>query len=177
MILHVSLDGTWVSEDIDLEQLYEAEWVLGEDDLKVAIVAAIGALLADNLDASGYTLDYIEDSNGNELTISGSGDLTEVAQFTWHVLGNAYSSNEWGKYFAYVDNQCWGWFDFDRMDKIDDEFHSIMEYGDEEGWAKEHSEDPPAEWQSHINWESKAEEMLEGYSVTEWGGETYVFCE
>lgn len=177
MILNISLDGLWASEDIDLEELYKADWVLDEDDLKAAIVADIGGLLADNPDAIGYTLEYIEDSDGNELTISSSGDLTEVAQFAWHVLGNAYSSDEWGKYFAYVNNKGWTWFDFDRMDKVDDNFHSILEYGDQEGWAKEHSEDPPTEWQNHIDWESKAEEMLEGYSVMEWSGEMYVFCE
>lgn len=177
MILHVTLDGSWASGDIDLEELYAASWILDEDDLKVAIVASIGGLLADNPDVSGYMLEYIEDSDDNGLTISSDGDLTEVAQFAWHVLSNTYSSGEWGKYFAYVDNQGWRWFDFDRMDKIDDNYHSTMEYGDEEEWAKEHSEDPPMEWQNHIDWESKAEEMLEGYSVTEWGGEKYVFCE
>lgn len=184
MILNVDISGAWESEDIDLESLYALSWVLGEDDMAEAIMLAVADLAIEN--GIAFELvepDYIEDDNGNELNITSNPGMywvREVAKFAWHVLWKSDSKGDWGKYFAYVDNEHWNQFDFDKMSKIDDEFR--MEFdGDYEDyareWMDEQGEDLPSHLEDHFDYKSYGEYLIDGENAIEWGYETYLFSE
>lgn len=179
MILNVDFKGAYGCEDIDLEELYKLDWVLCEADMEEAIRAKLGFIAAEDGGITGFAPDYVKDDDGNELHVSDRKDwIGELSKFAWHVLDESSDSDEWKKYFAYVYNVGWAWFNFDRMNKIDEEYFQELE-GDIEDFAKgrmaEDGDSIPDYLESHFDYESYGESLLEDYSRCEWNYVEYLF--
>lgn len=182
MILNVDIKGTWDNEDICLDDLWELDYVTDADDLRTALVIHIaGIAIERSVEFSAVTPDYVEDGDGNELTISEDGDwITEVANFATAVLERDAWQEE-GMFFAYVDNSGWRFFDFDRMSDVVDNFSQEFEGDYEEfarDWMDNMGESLLAQHETHFDYESYGEQIIEdNYQVVEWGSATYLFNE
>jgi hypothetical protein len=182
MILNVDIG--FDNEDVDLEALYKLSWVLDEADLAEGIMVHVAGLAIEHEVPFGEVEpDYIEDDNGNELSVSSNSGMYwvhEVAKFAWHVLHTSDGKDDWGKYFAYVDNEHWNQFDFDNMSDIDDYYQTTFD-GDYKEYGRQRlddfGEDLPSHLADYFDYAAYGEDLLEDENVCEWGYEKYVFSE
>lgn len=175
MILNVDHDSG--NEDIDLQELFDLDWVLVWEDLAEAIKCAVAVVAFDN--NSKVTPDYVEDDTGT-LSIHGDDWIKDLAKFAFYALNNGDDEEDRYKYFAYVDNYGWSQFDFDDMKSIDDKFSKVMD-GSYADYARElmedRGEDLPYHLESHFDYESYGEELLADMNLCSWGCEEYLFTE
>lgn len=175
MILNVDHDNG--NEDIDLQELFDQDWVLVWQDLAEAIKVKLAETLLEE-ESEEISPDYVEDDTGT-ISIRNDEDwIKNLAKFAFYALNNGDDDEDRYKYFAYVDNEGWSQFNFDDMKSIDDKFSRTMEGGYAEyarEWMDDQGEDLPYHLEKHFDYESYGEELLSDMNVCSWGYEEYVF--
>ena len=172
-------DGSYTTDDdIDLGALYDLDWVAGESDMKEAIKVAVAALaIGENTSFDNVVPDYVEDENGDTLSITGEYWLDELGQFAWHLFSRNSDESDHVKYFACVDNQGWEFTDFDRLSDAEDNFYGVEEDLDPEDYARENGEAVPEGLEAYFDYEQYGRDLLADFSQVEYGGKTYLFTE
>lgn len=185
MILNVDYkqaNGYTGNDDIDLGELYDLDWVIDQPTMKNAIMVAVANLaIQEEISFDAIVPDYVQDEDSETLSIKTDAWLTELSQFVWHLFSVDSDEEEHKKYFAYIHNTGWEFFDFDRLSKIEDDFYGVEEDLDPEDYAKEQMEGRgealPEHLESHFDYQAYGEELLEDFNQIEWGDRMYLFTE
>lgn len=107
------------------------------------------------------------------------GWIKEVAQLAWHIE----AMPSWGdtdQVYAYLNDCHWQYIDFDKLeDEVSENYHSEFD-GDYEDFAREWMSnfgegDLPDHLQSHFDYHSYGEELVEGFSQLEWNDRTFLY--
>lgn len=171
----IALDDVWLHSD-----------VIDEDSMHALLVTNIAAWALEN----GNTFDDItpltmEDEDGQELEIHQEGEyphlwIREVVQlYMWLNCDEHWAPD--GAILGYVDNQGWKWTNFDSdLQQAENKYHQEFN-GDYEDyareWMSEVGEGLLDHLESHFDYSSYGEELVDGYSRVSWGYKEFLFSE
>lgn len=181
MQLNVDIEGAYFeyTTDINLDELVALDWVLGWEDMRVALILALAEVAVYNRVAfDAVTPDYVEDNEQNDTLKVYTGEdndwMTDLAKLAWHVQ----DEDDEGRHLAYIGDQGWTYFDFDNMGQVDDEFSQEFD-GDYEDFGIQQLENQditlPDELERYFDFSQYGEDQMESYSVLEWGSVKYLF--
>ena len=134
----------------------------------------VSGVYCDKLDAD----DEIDFGLGMSSGVDFFERLREVALLVWY-LEHKDRWVETARVFAVIQNVGLKYFNFENIEsQVEDDYHG--EYPDDIAeWAEEQASDlgydVPDCLASHINWESFGEDLLEDYSVVEWGNLKFLY--
>lgn len=170
--------------ELDLDDVWMNPDVTDEDSFHAALVHEVALYALDQdisfTDVTGLTID---DEDGQELSIKSDSSMEwirEVAQLYVFLLSDKHYCDD-EAILAYIDNSGWQWFDFDsELQYAEDEYYTEFN-GDYEEFARERMDDSceglPEHLESHFDYSSYGEELIEGYSQVTWGSREFLFYE
>jgi hypothetical protein len=114
-------------------------------------------------------------SHGNSWDFSW---LLEVSQFFWY-LNEKPSHVDEAQVFACIESRGWSRIDFELLgEAVETGYHREFD-GDHEEFAREYMSDSceslPDHLESHFDYDSYGESLLEKYEQCEWGGRTFLY--
>ncbi|WAB09319.1 ArdA-like antirestriction protein [Streptomyces phage Stella] len=171
-------------KEIDLGDVWAHADVIDEDSMHAMLVNVIAVWALENGNRfDDITPMTVDDDDGQELEIHQEDTnrhlwIREVVQLFMHLLsGQHYCDDE--AILAYVDDQGWKWTDFESdLESAEDGYHGEFD-GDYDEFAREYMSDMGESLddhlESHFDYESYGESLVDGYDRCSWGSREFLF--
>lgn len=176
-------------EKIDLTSLVEdSEYALDDESFKTILIIAIaqqaiewGVSFDDMIPLEIYDQEVWESTSSESISVDFSRDwIGEISKLTWFVeYGDKFGMDR-DQVFAVLNDTHWMYVDFDDLSSaVEDDYHGEYE-GDAEEFAREWMSnfdegDLPEHLQSHFDYESYGEALLEDFSKLRWNDRTFLY--
>lgn len=167
---------------LDLGDVWNEPDVIDADSLKLAVLHHIALWALEHDFSMDSIIGFTFDADGDQLEIEATaGDwtwLTEVCQLVEFVKSNKHYCPD-NAIFARIKDVGWKSFDFDSdLREAEDQYYQGWSGNHEEfarEWMDNVGESIPEHMESHFDYDSYGESLVEDYEMVEFAGDEFLF--